>query len=175
MSSPPLRWSIDVNSVRTPLSLSYEANKDECLALARYAELEDVLSFSSEMRVSPLSGGCFKVTGALCAKAIQASVVNLTPVPTAIDESFRVEFWPEEMIKDRREEGTSFDDDSPEAIVNGQISIGEVLSEIFSVSLDPYPRNPGDEFSWEAGEAEKQPVTPFAELVKLRQKKADGG
>jgi hypothetical protein len=52
--------------------------------------------------------------------------------------------------------------------------IGEFLSELFSVSLDPYPRNADDAFSWQPAEKEP-PVTPFAELARLRQKKPDGG
>jgi hypothetical protein len=48
------------------------------------------------------------------------------------------------------------------------------LSELFSVSLDPYPRNPGDAFEWHPPESEPR-ASPFAGLVRLRQKKPDGG
>ena len=163
-----------MHSVHAPLSLSYEANKHELEALKRYAEIEDVTSFKAEVRVSPLSAGKFKVTGRLQADAVQASVVDLSAVPAAIDETFSVEFWPQELIEERNEEAVSFEDDPPEPIVAGRIAIGEFLCELFSVSLDPYPRNSDDTFSWEP--AEKEPrVTPFAELVRLRQKKPDGG
>jgi len=173
-SNPPLQWFIDVHSVHAPLSLTYEANKRELEALKGYAEIEDVTSFSSELRVSPLSAGKFKVAGRLKADAVQASVVDLSAVPAAIDETFSVEFWPEQLIEERTGDTVSLADDAPEPIVAGRIAIGEFLSELFSVSLDPYPRNSDDAFSWEP--AEKEPsVTPFAELVRLRQKKPDGG
>jgi hypothetical protein len=174
MNNPPLPWSIDVNSVHAPLSLSYGADKHELEALKRYAEVEDVTSFKAQVRVAPLSAGKFKVTGRLQADAVQASVVDLSAVPVAIDETFTVEFWPQELIEDRNEEAVPFEDDPPEPISGGRIAIGEFLCEFFSVSLDPYPRIPNDTFSWEP--AEKEPrVTPFAELTKLRQKKPDRG
>jgi len=173
MNNPPLPWSIDVHSVHAPLSLSYGADKRELEALRRYAEVEEVTSFEAQVRVAPLSAGKFKVTGRLLADAVQASVVDLSAVPAAIDETFTVEFWPQELIEDRNEEAASFEDDPPEPISAGRIAIGEFLYEFFSVSLDPYPRNPNDAFSWQP--AEKEPrVTPFAELAKLRQKKPDG-
>ena len=174
MSNPPLQWSIDVHSVHAPLSLSYEANKHELEALKGYAEVEDVTSFNSELRVSPLSAGRFKVAGRLKADAVQASVVDLSAVPAAIDETFTVEFWPQELIEERAGDDISFADEPPEPIVGGRIAIGAFLSELLSVSLDPYPRNSDDMFSW--APAEKEPrVTPFAELARLRQKKPDGG
>ena len=174
MNTLPLQWSIDVHSVHTPLSLSYQANEHELETLRRYAEVERVTSFKSEVRVSPLSAGKFKVTGRLQAEAVQASVVDLSPVPASIDETFSVEFWPRDLIEDRSEEAVSIEVDPPEAVVEGRIAIGEFLCELFSVSLDPYPRNADDMFSWEP--AEKEPrVTPFAELARLRQKKPDGG
>ncbi len=173
MTNPPLQWAIDVHSVHGPLDLSYDAGKHELQALKRFAEVEDVTSFKSQVRVAPLSSGKFKVTGELEANAVQASVVDLSAVPAAIDETFTVEFWPPELLEGRNEEAATFEEDPPEPIVGGRIEIGAFLSELFSVSLDPYPRNADDTFSWEP--AEKEPrITPFAELGRLRQKKQDG-
>ncbi len=174
MSTPPLQWSVDVHSLHAPLSLSYEANSHECDTLKRYAELEDVKSFKAELKVAPLAAGKFRVTGTLQADAVQASVVDLSAVPAAIEESFSVEFWPQELIENGGEEAVSLEEDQPEPIDGGRILIGAFLSELFSVSLDPYPRNADDAFSWEPTEKEAS-VTPFAELARLRQKKPDGG
>ena len=173
-TTPPLQWSIEVHSVHAPLTLSYEANEQEREALKRYTELEDVASFASQLKVSPLSGNRFKVTGTLKADAVQASVVDLSPVPARIEEDFSVEFWPQELVEEKAGQAVSLDDDSPEPIVAGRIAIGEFLCELFSVSLDPYPRKADDEFSWEPGEKETA-VTPFAKLERLKQKKPDEG
>ncbi len=174
MSTPPLHWSIDVHAIQAPVSLSYEANAQELDALKRYAEVEDVKSFKAQVKIVPLSSGKFRATGILRADAVQASVVDLSAVPAAIEENFSAEFWPQDEIEGTGEEPASFEEEPPEAIVGGRILICEFLCELFSVSLDPYPRNEGDTFSWEP--AKKEPsLTPFAELARLRQKKPDGG
>lgn len=173
MSTPPLEWFIDVHSIHAPLSLTYEADSHERDTLRRYAEVLDVKSFKAQLKVVPLSAGKFRATGTLQADAVQASVVDLSAVPAAIEESFSVEFRPQELIEDSGEEAVSLKEEPPEPIVGGRILIGEFLCELFSVSLDPYPRNAGDAFSWEPAEEESR-VTPFAELARLRQKKPDG-
>ena len=63
MSNPPLQWFIDVHAVHAPLSLSYEANKHELEGLKRYAEVEDVISFSSELKFPRCQRGNSKSRG----------------------------------------------------------------------------------------------------------------
>lgn len=155
------------------MSLNFEAKSDELEAVKRYAEVVEVASFKSQVKVTPLSSGRFRVTGALSAEAVQASVVDLGPVPAAVEEDFSVEYWPQETIEERQEAAT-FEEDAPEPIVEGRILIGSFLCELFSVSLDPYPRNPGDTFDWHPARSEPQ-ASPFADLARLRQKKPDGG
>jgi hypothetical protein len=177
MSTPPLHWSIDVHALHAPQTFAYEANAQERDAIKRYAEVEEVSSFKASVRLTPFSGGRFKAAGLLEASAVQASVVDLGPVPASIEENFAVEFWPEEKLAEADEDGDapSFESDPPEAIVGGRILIGEFLCELFSVSLDPYPRNPDDAFEWAPGQNEPK-ITPFAELAQLRRaKKPDGG
>ncbi len=176
MSTPPLHWFIDAHALHAQQSFSFEANAEERDAVKRYAEIEDVTGFKASVRVTPQSGGRFKAAGLLEASAVQASVVDLDPVPVSIEENFAVEFWPEEKLAGEGEDGKtlSFGDEPPEAIVGGRILIGEFLCELFSVSLDPYPRNPDDAFEWAPGGNEPR-ITPFAELARLgRQKKLDG-
>ena len=170
MSTLPLHWSIDVHSIHTPVSLSFEADGPELEALKRYAEVEAVTSFKSQLKITPLSAGKFKVKGSLQVEAVQASVVDLSAVPASIDEDFNVEFWPQELAGNKGEKAVSFEEQPPELIVGGRIPIGEFLCELFSVSLDPYPRNADDRFSWDSGEKESH-TTPFGELMRLRQKK----
>jgi len=173
MSTPPLHWSIDVHAIHSPAVLAFEAKKHELDAIKRYAEVEDVTSFKSEIEVTPLSGGKFRVTGELHADAVQASVADLSAVPASISEHFSAEYWPEELIADEDAKTLSFEEDAPEAIFHGRILIGEFLCELLSVSLDPYPRNPGDKFEWrQEGEP---PANAFAKLARFRpRKKSDG-
>jgi len=67
--------------------LSYEANAAELGALKRYAGIEDVTDFTAQVRISPLTGGKYRASGTLRASVVQASVVNLEPVPSSIEES----------------------------------------------------------------------------------------
>jgi hypothetical protein len=172
MSTPPLTWSIDAAAVHSMETFHFEANARELEAIKRYAEVEDVASFKASVKIGPLSGGRLKATGVLNASAIQASVVDLEAVAAAVEEHFAVEFWPEESIGGEGA-AASFEEDAPEPIVGGRILIGGFLCELFSVSLDPYPRNPGDAFEWDR-QGSEAPASPFADLAKLRRKKTDG-
>ncbi len=173
MTEPPLHWAIDAHALHAPATFSYEANAQELEAIRRYADIEKVASFKAEVRVAPLSGERFRATGALKVEAVQASVVDLGPVPASIDEAFSVEFWPEETLEPAGEGANPFGEATPEAFAGGKILIGEFLCELFSVSLDPYPRNPGDAFEWTRDEGESR-ITPFAELARLRRAEEPG-
>lgn len=173
MTEPPLHWAIDAHALHASASFSYDANPQELEAIRRYAEIEKVASFKAEVKLAPLSGGRLRATGALKAEAVQASVIDLSPVPASIDEAFSVEFWPEETLEAAGEGANSFEQETPEAFACGKILIGAFLCELFSVSLDPYPRNHGDTFEWTGGERESR-ISPFAELERLRRAKEPG-
>ncbi len=174
MTALPLYWFIDVHSLHAPAGFSFEANRQELEAIKRYAQVEDLTSFKAELKVVPLQAGKFRLTGQLSAEAVQASVVDLSAVRAPIEESFTVEFWPQDLIDNPDGETVSLEVDPPEAIVAGRIPIGDFLCEFFSVSLDPYPRNKDDAFEWNPAESEPE-ASPFAELARLRQKKPDEG
>jgi hypothetical protein len=172
MNTLPLQWSVDSNDVSrgAPAVFSYEANSEELVALKRYTEIEDLTSFQAEMKVSALVGGRFRVSGTFRASLIQSSVVDLEAVPSRIEESFSVEYWPPESIADAEGDAVSFDSDPPEAIMRGQLLVGALLCELFAVAIDPYPRNEGDSFEWEPPQQEPE-VSPFAGLAHFRTQK----
>jgi hypothetical protein len=167
MNTPPLQWSAETAlASRSPVELSYEANAAELGAIKRYTGVEDVTDFTAQVRISPLSGGRFRVSGTLKASVVQASVVNLEPVPSFIQESFSVEYWPPEAIGEAGED-IPFEAELPEPLDGGRIPAGALLSEIFALALDPYPRNPDDKFDWSAPQAGAEPH-PFARLARLK-------
>ena len=167
MNTPPLQWSAETASAaRSPVELSYEANAAELGAIKRYSGVEDVTEFTAQVKISPLSGGRFRTSGTLKASVVQASVVNLEPVPSTIQESFSVEYWPPEAIGEAGED-IPFDAELPEPLDGGRIPVGALLSEIFAVALDPYPRNPDDKLDWSPPQAEAEPG-PFAKLTRLK-------
>jgi hypothetical protein len=168
MSTPPLQWTIDINSAaRAPAVFSYEASGEELEALKRYAEVEDLTSFKAELKVTPLGGGKFRLAGKLQANAVQSSVVDLGAVPSCVEESFSVDYWPEHLIEEMGGEAMPLDADPPEVLADGRIPVGSLLCELLAVSIDPYPRNEGDSFEWNPPEPK---TSPFAELARFRQK-----
>ena len=170
MQETPLAWSVDTAPLaHSAVDFSYEASAKERDALKSYAGIEDLKSFKAHVKISPLSHGRFRAAGTLEARAVQASAVNLEAVPAEIEESFSVEYWPAESIGEAGRDA-SFDADAPEPIVDGQIRLGLLLSELFVLSLDPYPRNPGDKFEWTEPEP-SAPLSPFAGLAKLKARK----
>jgi hypothetical protein len=102
---------------------------------------------------------------------VQPSVVDLKAVPSFIEESFSADYWPEGSIQDEGEEAVPFDIDPPEPLVGGRIPIGALLCELFVLSIDPYPRNEGDEFQWTSLCPEPD-ASPFADLAHFRPRKA---
>jgi hypothetical protein len=168
----PLQWSVDTRAVaHAPAEFCYEANASELEALKRYAEVEDLTSFTAYARAVPLGQGKFRVSGKLQARLVQPSVVDLKAVRSYLEESFSVDYWPEDTIQDEGEEAVAFDTDAPEPLVEGRIPVGALLCEIFVLSIDPYPRNEGDELQW-ALPTPGPDASPFADLARLKPRKA---
>lgn len=173
MQEIPLSWSVDTALItNSPVDFSFEASAKERDALKRYAGIEDLTSFTANVTISSLSAGRFRASGALKASAVQASVVDLEPVPTEADESFSVEYWPPESIGETGGDAPA-DAEAPEPIVAGHIQIGLLLCELFLLALDPYPRNPSDKFEWSEPEP-GGPASPFAGLAKLKAPQTPG-
>lgn len=123
-------------------------------AIAERLLVSDVLSLAAELRLTPQNGGhTVKVTGHFKAEIVQECVITLAPVHSILEDDF--EAWyadHEKAIPFNRakrhmktiEEGAEIqileEKDDPEALVNGQIDLGEVVIQFLSLSIDPYPR-----------------------------------
>ena len=172
MNELPLHWSIDTNPiVNTPAVFDFEAAPSELRALKDYAEVEDISSFKAHVKAAPLGSGKFRVSGTFQAQVVQSSVVDLSAVPSTIEESFSLEYWPADLIAGAPEEAAPFDADPPKPIVGGHIPAGELLCELLAVSINPYPRNEGDSFEWTPPHPEPE-TSPFAGLARLKPPKA---
>ncbi len=57
-------------------------------------------------------------------------------------------------------------EDPPDEIVGGTVDLGALTAEFLALGLDPHPRKPGVDFSFEA--ADDRALSPFAVLEKLR-------
>jgi len=174
MNELPLHWSVEAAPLEHAAAFSFEARAQELEALKRYAGVEDLTSFKAEVKVSPLTGGRYRVSGTLRASLVQSSVVDLSAVPSSLEETFSVEYWPAGSIEDAAGEAIPLNADPPEPLDGARIPIGAFLSELFAVSIDPYPRNEGDNFEWNPPSPEAD-ASPFARLAHLRVPKNPDG
>src|SRR5262249_45949395 len=152
------------------------ANEAERAAITRALGLESLESLTAEPNVAPGPGATYAVKGRLTADVVQACVVTLAPVPAQIAETISRQFSaaakPEE--KEETEEGwVDPEDEIVDALSDGILDLGEVVTEQLSLSLNPYPRAPGATFgSLEASAASGEAEGPFAALAALKGSKA---
>ncbi len=142
--------------------LVLEATPAECEALAGRLGILGLASLSAVLQLRPEEGGTVLVEGQLAARLTQACVVSLDPVDQVVDEpvAFR-------LLPPGREPADGPDEldeiESPDGIAD----LGEAVTELLALALDPYPRAPAAELPAEAGGA----VTGgFAALAALRRK-----
>ena len=145
-------------------------------ALARFAEVVEVLAFEADLEVRPWSGDGFAVTGRVTARLVQTCVVTLEPVQTAVDEAVDVKLVPPEVM-DRfavvpdEDGGIDLDAaalDMPDPIEDGVIDLGALVTEHLLLGIDPYPRKPGVVFDAEAAGVGAGSISPFAALARLK-------
>ena len=123
-------------------TIEIEADAAEREALARRFELLALDRLSARLTLKPIAGGpMLRVFGRFSATVTQACVVTWGPVPAEVEEAVDLRFGPAE--KPEREVMIGFDEDEPpEPIENGQIDLGELVGQLLSLALDPYPRAP---------------------------------
>ena len=154
---------------RVPRKGSHEvfaAEPNELLALAKRFDLPTLHSLKAHLIATPWRGGGLKVTGKVLAELEQVSVISLEAFRSTA--SFEVEryFLPERMIVETSE-------DDVDQIENGEIDLGELVSEAMALELDPYPRKPGeayDETRDDSAEIVELKPSPFANLGRLAKK-----
>ena len=166
------------------MSRTIEASAAECRALAARFDLVCINRLTATVRLRRVEGGrMVRVRGILNAEVVQRCVVTLEPVPAVASESFTAVFTPESHAPSADEDGGAVsvdldasDEDSPEAMVDGAIDIGELTAQHLSLALDPYPRRPGAVFGGldDDGEEDDQESAttpgPFHALAALKRR-----
>lgn len=179
--TPLASWSHTPESIpQGGLETERAASADERTAVAGMLELVALDRLTVGYRIKNAGGGVYRLTGRLKAQVEQACVVTLEPVNGDIDETFEVEFRPEERTRKpvgaEDEEGADLSADfesdvDVEPITGGRMEVGRVVFETLASAIDPYPRKAGAAFDWKAPDADKTgTVSPFAALAKLKNK-----
>jgi uncharacterized metal-binding protein YceD (DUF177 family) len=140
-------------------------------ALARFADVIAVPAFSARLHLQPDGAGGAVVTGELDATVKQNSVVSLEPFDNKVHEEIAIRFAPEGAASKAPDPDIElYEPDPTDAVRDGVIDLGAMVSEFLVLGIDPYPRKPGEVFSPpEPGAAEKAD-NPFAALEKLKKK-----
>jgi hypothetical protein len=117
-------------------------------ALARRFDLLTLDRLEAEIRLQRVAGGMVRMKGRLAADVVQACVVSLEPVASAVEQDFSILYGSPErgksvMIDLETDEAEPFDGDA--------IDIGEAVVQQLALVLDPYPRAPGASLAWDAG------------------------
>lgn len=150
------------------------ADDGQRAAIARWAGILALGSFEARVEIKKLASDRFGLAFHLTADVSQACVVTLEPVPSRMDHRFERELHfigpvrhkqpsadsGAEVVLDSEEEG-------PEEIESLHYDLAGPLLEEFVLSLEPYPRRPGVEFTPKT-DAQERPESPFAVLKGLK-------
>lgn len=143
-----------------PLKLHLSPNEEERAALALRLDLIEVKKLEADIELSRVRGGLVVyVKGRFSADIVQRCVVSLEPVPAQIEDQFEAWFTDEgqaislDKIKRERsnahkhgEQPITEENEDPEAIIDGRIDLGDLVTQFLSLALDPFPRAEGHHY-----------------------------
>lgn len=174
LSKPPLSRMIDVADVPPEgLRVAIEATSAERDAVAAAFDLVALprLVASFDLAGTPRR---LKIRGHVDADVRQTCVVTLDPfddqVHEEVDVTFSEDVPPEGGIPETEDDGSSRRE-VPDPIIDGQIDLGALAAEFLALGIDPYPRKPGAEFTYDPDESG---ASPFSGLARLKRPPADG-
>jgi hypothetical protein len=156
-------------------ALSFAADPDQRAAIARWAGLLSLEKLAVQVTLRKLAATRFGLDFTLSADITQASVVSLEPVAARLEHNFsrELQFAGTGRRKPVSEEsGPDLvldvgEDEGPEEIESLHYDLAGPVLEEFVLSLEPYPRLPGEAFSAPEG-AQDKPESPFAVLKGLK-------
>ena len=141
------------------LEATVKATPEEREALARDFKLPAIHALTGTFRLAGTRSRVH-VSGHVDATVSQICVITLDPFDSDIQENVDVEFAAPGAASELRGE------DPPDEIVDGTVDLGALTAEFLALGLDPYPRKPGVDFTFEA--ADDRPESPFAALGPLK-------
>jgi uncharacterized metal-binding protein YceD (DUF177 family) len=187
-AAPEFRRMIEVATLgEREEKFTLAATPEERAALAKRIGVDAVEALEAEAFVRAISGDGARARVTFQAAVVQSSVVTLEPVQSRIDEAFEVEFLPRGDAagakgSDDEDEisleglGEAEAPEPPGEVVDGWFDLGDMIAQYLSLSVDPYPRHPGEEFgewrddapSKERASGEGKKEGPFAALKNWR-------
>lgn len=164
-----------------PLNLTIEPNEEQIEALERRLDLVRLSGVVAKLTLTRTQGGhSVHVRGNVSAHVVQKCVVTLDPVDDVIEEDFEAWFAdPDQAVsltrirhdkKSKGERPVLSESDDPEPMIDGQVDVGELVTQYLSLALNPYPHAEG--VSYQGGDSSESDDTggpnalknPFAAL-----------
>ena len=154
--------------------VAFAADEAERAAIARWSGIVSLETFAARVEIAKLAPNRFGLSFLLTANVTQACVVTLEPVKSRMERRFNRELQfhgsarhrsavadsPPELVLDSEEEG-------PEELESLHYDLAGPVLEEFVLSLEPYPRCQGVEFSAQTP-TQDRPESPFAVLKALK-------
>lgn len=156
-----------------PVQVHVEADERERAGLADLWGVEGVNRLSADLQIARWKKDGVRIKGKVTGEVVQACVVTLEPVVSAIEQEVDQIYVPEgsklaRIVLDGAGEMVLDPDgpDLPEQFSGDTIDAGALVAEFAALGIDPYPKKPGAAFSGHIEsrvEEEKKP-SPFAVL-----------
>ncbi len=184
-------WSYPVLSddiVNKPQNIRFEANEEQCSALARRLGVDSLAGVVADLVVRRNSGNMVVyIQGSVKARVTQNCVVSLEPIQGDVVEKFEAWFADadqavsfarakQQMMSQKMGEETPIlaEEEDPEPIIDGVIDFGELATQYLALAIDSYPHAEGvhyevgdDTVREDASDIRKN---PFAKLKEWKDK-----
>ena len=167
----PLR---DISRTGTLIERAFDAA--ELALLARELEILSIEWLKVSGRLSPRSGGRYRLVGTLKAGVTQACVISLDPVQANVSSDLDIEFLPADAGEDEvKMEATEslLEEQDTDIIEAGGINLGRIVYEELATSLDPFPRHPDVALEQTEAGNDGADTGPFAALARLKERGED--
>ena len=150
------------------------ADQAQRAAIAQWCGIVSLEAFEARVAIQKLAPNRFGLSFHLTADVTQSCVVTLEPVKSSLDRSFTRELHFIGPIRHKQASDDSApvlvldgEEEGPEEIENLNYDLAGPLLEEFVLSLEPYPRRPGVEFTPKTDTPDRT-ENPFAVLKWLK-------
>ena len=167
----PTRFRTGGLSPRKPTRFTYRPDAAERATLARDLGLLGLYHLDLTGEITPTGRDELVLTARLTARADQACIISLAPVPVELSEPVRRRFVA--GLEETSGEEVQMPEDETVEPMPDEIDLVEIATEALTLALPLYPRAPGAEFGQALHAAEGvQPLAdtdlkPFAGLAGL--------
>ena len=141
-----------------PVKMTISPNEEETQLLMKRLDLLSLDELRADLVLNRESGGIVvHVVGQIKAQLTQPCVVSLEPVEATITEE--IEAWYEDLdqavslarVRQNREttkgeKPVLSEQEDPEPMVEGQIDLGELVTQYLSLYINPYPHKEGVDY-----------------------------